>query len=916
MGTITASTGLFSGIDFDALIEALSARQQRSVARLQARGDEFQAIKTGFEILDANLLSIQATATSFTIDNNFDGLKVNNPQESSLQILANDNAVTGTYKFQAVRKASTDQAVSRGYAASTQTVGAGTLVIANGGELNPTTLLETLNGGSGVSRGEFQITDRSGASAKINISDAITVDDVIDRINQNVDIGVTASAVNGQLILQDTTGSTSNALQVVDLNGGSAAEDLGIEKSVSASTLTGDTVYQIDETFSLDLINDGNGLFLTPTAPDIKLTLKDDSTFEVTLDGSTTLKDVVDKINNHEDNGGNLSAVVQNGRIELTDNTGGSNTLTVEDINGSKVVSQLGINVTESSGQILGKQLGAGINSVLLRNLRGGQGIDQSGEISLTDRSGRTATIDLSNAESLNEVLYAINSAVDGSSNELQIQARINSVGTGIEIVDTSGATASNLIIADVGGSTIATQLGIAIDDAVTTLDSGSLSRRYVNESTSLSNYAPDGLGVATGSIQITDSAGNVGVISISSAVKTVGDVIDRINANTAISVTAQLNETGDGFVLIDEAGGSETLTVEEFEGGSTAADLRILGEGVDNGGQQEIVSRLATVVEVESTDTLDSIITKINADGGLVNASILDDGSTFNSTRISLTSTQSGRVGRLIIDDGGLGLDFGKVVEGDDAVLRLGDDISSSFLITSNDNNFDSVVTGLEIEILDTSDTVAEVDVARDTDKTKTVIQNFVTSYNTLISTSGELTKFDTETNQRGILQGDSLILRMLSRLDSSVTGTNGDSSSEINSLIDIGIRVGNGGRLIINESRLNKALQENNRAVADFFLNDDNGFGKKLGDTLKSFTDPIDGTLTLQKNTIDANIEGLEQRIEDLGILLEQRQNRLLLEFAAMEEALSGLNAQQQALAAFQPVQVVRTNNSNSNR
>lgn len=906
MGAITASTGLFSGIDFDALIEALVARQQASVTRLNARIQEFEAVKTGVDILDANLLSISATSASFSIANNFDGLTVNNPQPDSLQISAEDDAVAGTYRFQAVRKAATDQSVSRGFAAPTQTVGTGTLVIARGGELDPPTLLETLNSGSGVRRGSFRITDRSGNSATIDIGNAITIDDVLDGINETVDLGVTASAVNGKLILEDVTGSTATNLQVVDLNGGSAAADLGIDKSVADDTLTGNSVFEIDETFSLDQVNDGNGLFLTETAPDIKFTLKDDSEFEVTLDGSVTLKDVVDKINDHEDNGGNLTAVVQNGRIELTDNTGGSSTLSVEDINGSSVVRELGIDNAESSGQIIGNQLSAGLSSVLLRNLRGGEGIDQLGEISLTDRSGRTATIDLSAASSLNEVLYAINSAEDVSSNAIQIEARINSVGTGIELVDTSGATTSNLIVADVGGSTLATQLGIAVDDAVTEVQSGSLNQQYINKNSSIANYAPDGTGIATGSFEITDSAGNVGVISISSAVKTIGDVISRINANSSISVTAELNDTGDGFVLIDEAGGTETLKVEEFEGGSTAADLRILGEGIEGGdGKQRITSRIATVVDVESTDTLESIISKINADGGLVNASILDDGSTFNSSRISLTSTQSGEAGRLILDDGGLGLNFGTVVEGEDAVLRLGDNAASSFLITSDDNRFDSVVTGLNIEILNASDTVSEVDVSRDIEKTKSVIQNFVSTYNTLISTSAELTKFDAETNQRGILQGDSLVIRMLSRLDSTVTGLHGDPSSGVRSLIDMGVRIGTGGRLIINESRLDRALRDNNREVADFFLDKDNGFGKKLGDTLKSFSDPIDGTLTLQKNTINANIESTEGRIEQITALLEQKQQRLLLEFVAMEEALASLNTQQQALGALSPAQ-----------
>jgi hypothetical protein len=108
----------------------------------------------------------------------------------------------------------------------------------------------------------------------------------------------------------------------------------------------------------------------------------------------------------------------------------------------------------------------------------------------------------------------------------LQLTARLNANGAGIEIVDTSGSTASNLQIADVGAGTLAAQLGIAVNGAQSGINSGRLNHRYVNEATSVSKYAPDGGAIAPGSIRITDSAGNQTLVDISGAVKSVGDVI------------------------------------------------------------------------------------------------------------------------------------------------------------------------------------------------------------------------------------------------------------------------------------------------------------------------------------------------------------------------------------------------------
>lgn len=906
MSSFSISTGLISGLDFEALANIGVSRRQGEIDRLNARSQIFEAKKTGASIVEANLLSLSSFTTSLSSDTIFNSLSVSNPASDVLNVTASDEAQTGTYKFQAVQRASAHQSVSRGYANSTQKPGAGTLVISQGGQLQQDTLLETLNDGSGIRRGKIRITDRSGNSSVVDLTNALSIEDVLSEINEDVDTQVTASTFNGSIILTDESGSTTSNLSVVDLNGGKAAEDLGINLSVASSELQGNSVFEIEGGFTLDQINDGNGLSRLTGAEDLKITLTDATEIEVNLDDAVTLNDVVQAINNHDDNEGKVTAEVTGGRIVLTDTTAGGGNLTVEDINGSTVTTQLGLDATASGAVLTGNRLGAGLNSVLIRNLNGGEGISERGDITVTDRSGLTATIDLSAAESLDEVLYAINTAIDdGTSDPLNIRATVNPNGSGILIEDTSGATANNLIIADVATGTVAADLGIAIDAAETSIDSGSLNLRYVNRATSLDEYAEEGSSITTGEFQITDSDGNVGVISISSAVKTVGDVIDRINLNDAISVTAQLNETGDGFVLIDEAGGAETLTVEEFSGGTTAADLRILGEGVEGGdGNDRISSRVATVIEIEEDDTIEDIVTKINDSSNITGASIFDDGSQFNSTRLSLNSKATGKASQLFIDDGGLDFNFGTVSQGQDAVLRLGDDPSSSFLLVSENNTFNDVVTGIDVELLDTSDSITEIVLAKDTTTLQANIEALVSTYNQLISTTDDLTKFDSETNQAGILQGDSFVLRILTRLDNALNRRVGPAASDVRSFTDLGIRTGTGGKLTIDSTKLAEVLTESSDDLEQFFTDEDFGIGKVLTDTIESFTDSIDGTLAIENRTLDSSVATLDSRVEQLTILMESQRERILFQFLNMETALSNLQSQQSALEAFTPV------------
>ena len=118
------------------------------------------------------------------------------------------------------------------------------------------------------------------------------------------------------------------------------------------------------------------------------ITLSSGTMLNVSLNGAATVGDVVNDINNATGNNGSLVASLVNGGIQLTDNSGGSGTLSVADENGRLGRASLGLNVAASGNTITGQPLLAGINSVLLSNLNGGQGITQTGEIQLQDRTG------------------------------------------------------------------------------------------------------------------------------------------------------------------------------------------------------------------------------------------------------------------------------------------------------------------------------------------------------------------------------------------------------------------------------------------------------------------------------------------------------------------------------------------------
>ena len=904
MGTIRSGIGLASGVNNNQIIDSLIKLQQAPIVRLQQRAAGFQQTQTAVKTLEANLLSITTAVQQLGETASFNKFTVANSDTAQLSVAAAESAVPGKYQFQSVRTATTFSALSKGFVnQDQQAVGSGTLTIATGGFLDSPTLLDALNDGSGVRRGSIRITDRSGNTADIDLSNAYSAQDVLDAINNSTTISVTASAVDGRFVLTDASGNTASNLTVTDLNGGHTAEDLGIVGTVAADRLDGQNVFQVFGDFRLDQINDGNGVQLFKGAPDIQFTLTDDTVLDVNLDGSVTLNDVISAINNDPNNGGKVSAALSGGRLVLTDLSGGggSSAFSVQDQNNGSVIRQLGLNITASGGTITGGRLIAGIDSVLLRNLRGGQGIDQPGQITLTDRSGATATVDLSAAESLGEILDAINSAKTTGGIKLKLTARVNATGNGLTVNDTSGSSTSNLIIADVGTGTTATQLGIAVNAAQQTVDSGSLSARYVNNATDIGNYAPDGGAVDPGSIRITDSAGNQDVIVLSSAVKTIGDVLQRLNAASTASVHAQLNDTGDGFVLIDDAGGTGTLSVEDVDG-TTAADLKLTGSSALGGdGKQRISSRSAAVVNVTAGETLDDVVAKINAAAGFATASVFDDGSAFNPQHLRLTSTVSGSGGKLLLDDTGLNFGLNTLTDGADALLRIGGTVESGFLVSSKTNSFNNAATGIDVTVRAPGNGTAEVTIARDTTAIESTVQSFVDGYNAFVGSAADLTKFDANTQTRGPLQGRGVVLRAQSRLQTLVSRQLLGSTASVRSLIDLGVRTGADGKLSFDKTRLDSALASNPQQVFDFFLTTDTGFADVAQKTVDSLTDPLTGAFSLEETSLQSSVDTINARVEQLNTLLQRKRDRLIQQFAAMESAISQLTSQQQSLGGI---------------
>ncbi len=987
MGTISSGIGLISGLDYDSLVEQLIAIEARPRDRLLLRMSDIDAQRTAYLDISARIAAILSRVSTLTQRSFFTSNRVTTSNSDVLNVTANEDAIPGSYSFIVRALATTHQLVSRGFQSADTQLAPGLITIESAqARVNAQTQLDELNGYNGVQRGSFEIIDGQGNTATINLGDALTLADVVDRINE-ADVNVSAELRGERLVLTENSGGE---LRIREVNDGHVAADLGFGPGRMfdpGGRIEGsDLIYLAGQT-PLSALNDGNGVRMLRAVGDftingftvdltdilkpdtrverlnhgrgvelgrIRVTTEDTAgqqhEYEIDLTGlstageikdaiegslegvgvaltsnrlvigysadadgrllkieditgnaardlriagesdagridggailhADTLADVVAAINYAGGNDGSVTASTDGTRLVID----GGGTVELAALNGSNALFDLGFAEGVQDGPAHGRRVIGGVDSVLLSSLNGGRGFEP-GRISI-QVGGSQVTLDLSGTETLRDVVDRINEASEAEG--LGIEAGYDRTGTRLVVRSIDGL--AEISINDVAGyGTFAADIGLSQDQPSTQLRSNNLQLQYVSETTSLDELNA-GRGVALGTIKITNSLGQFRTFNLSAGnVRTLQDVISRINAEEEFGVSARINDTGDGLLIEDTAGGSFALRIED-ETGTAARDLGILGESAEGviDGSYEIN------IELSGAETLSDVVDLINERGGLATASILNDGTEIAPYRLQVSATTTGRAGELLVS----GLDFTTLSTAQDAKIVLGNNADSGVLITSSSNTITDIVPGLTIDLTGVSDEPVTVTVSRDVDTIVETFQGLVSSFNAAMERIDEVGSYDAETETRGILLGEGTLRMVERRLFQLVTGRPPGASGEIQRLSDIGIRLRN-GRLEFDEEQLLAALEDHPEEIAEFFANEDSGLAAAMKEQLEGITE-AGGLIDRRENTLERQRELLGDRVDVLNGRLEQKRARLMRQFWAMEAALAELQSQQTALA-----------------
>jgi len=291
------------------------------------------------------------------------------------------------------------------------------------------------------------------------------------------------------------------------------------------------------------------------------------------------------------------------------------------------------------------------------------------------------------------------------------------------------------------------------------------------------------------------------------------------------------------------------------------------------------------------SNNTLAGIRDAINsaADNPGVTASIMqvDDGLGGTESKLILTADNPGTDNEITVGGtlaGTLGME--EMVAASDAQIRVDGELA-----TRSSNTIDDVIQGVTLELkADSGGTTETLSIAQDTGGAKQAIGAFVDNYNALIATIGELSKYDAESGEAGILLGDATLRGLQSQLRQGISNPVEDAG-DFSTLVEIGITTNRDGTLSLDSGKLDDALAQDAEGVADLFAGS-SGVATRLDESVDAYLKD-DGIIENKTNGLEGSLLSLEKQREDLDRRMASLEERYTAQFIAMDQAVAGYNS-----------------------
>jgi len=286
--------------------------------------------------------------------------------------------------------------------------------------------------------------------------------------------------------------------------------------------------------------------------------------------------------------------------------------------------------------------------------------------------------------------------------------------------------------------------------------------------------------------------------------------------------------------------------------------------------------------------DAINALNSGTSATG--VTASILQvDGGTSPTYRLLLASDKTGLTDGNVTTAGS-SLTFAEKQASQDASLTV-----NGTTVTRSTNSISDMIPGVTLTLnkKDPTTTIT-VDVDKDSTAIEGKVQKFIDAYNDVTSFINKQSTYTEGTKTTGgPLFGDTTMKAIKNKLQSAVLSARSPSDEALSS---VGITFASDNTLSLNSTKFQEALKSDFSDTTSLF----NSFGEALSTSLKSYTDSIDGTLTLQQKTIQSSMDSLDKRVANTQAKIERTMALLTNQFIKMDSAVGQMQSQSSYLSA----------------
>ncbi len=365
--------------------------------------------------------------------------------------------------------------------------------------------------------------------------------------------------------------------------------------------------------------------------------------------------------------------------------------------------------------------------------------------------------------------------------------------------------------------------------------------------------------------------------------------------------------EETDAFKVTTENGaipGNYSIQVNTL----ATSELEV-SQGFDDKGSTGVIATGELVVrygEDSTTLTIDSSTSSLTELASLIDdidglsAYVLDTGASEEPYKLVVQGEDTGADNAISFSTVGLTgsgtvPEFTEQRSAGDAEIEI-----NGITVSDSDNDFGDAVPGLDIEVLQTTESAENVTVSLDKDSIESNVQSILDAYNDVINYIDSKQSYNADLGIKGPLVGESTVNRVIRGIQSVVKSDYTSATEDLSSLSLMGITTSSDGTLSLDSSEFGDALDTYLDDVVAMFTDDD-GFGAAMRDQVDVYTDSVDGTLKSFKSSLEGRIDDMEDQVADYNYRITRYESRLRQQFSAMESLLGGMQGTSNYMSAY---------------